>query len=91
MGDEPIIIEQFFYGFEGVIMGSIMGSQNIMGPDYGSNISAGTTVNDFSVPAARAPFLPISYSTLAYVFIIQSWLRGLNHLSIQHFIRRVPF
>jgi hypothetical protein len=39
MGDEPIIIEQFFYGFEGVIMGSIMGSQNIMGSDYGSNIS----------------------------------------------------
>ncbi len=24
MGDEPIIIEQFFYGFEGVIMGLIM-------------------------------------------------------------------
>jgi hypothetical protein len=39
MGDEPIIIEQFFYGFEGVIMGSIMGSQKIMGSDYGSNIS----------------------------------------------------
>ncbi len=29
-----------FYGFEGVFMGSIMGSQNIMGSDYGSNISA---------------------------------------------------
>jgi hypothetical protein len=28
-----------FYGFEGVIMGLIMGSQNIMGSDYGSNIS----------------------------------------------------
>jgi hypothetical protein len=41
MGDEPIIIEQFFYGFEGVIMGSIMGSQNIMGSDYGRNISDG--------------------------------------------------
>jgi hypothetical protein len=40
MRDEPIIIEQFFYGFEVVIMGSIMGSQNIMGSDYGSNISA---------------------------------------------------
>jgi hypothetical protein len=39
MGDEPIIIEQFFFGFEGVIMGLIMGSQNIMGSDYGSNIS----------------------------------------------------
>ncbi len=39
MGDEPIIIEQFFYGFEGVIMGSIIGSQNIMGSNYGSNIS----------------------------------------------------
>jgi hypothetical protein len=39
MGDEPIKIEQFFYGFEGLIMGSIMGSQNIMGSDYGSNIS----------------------------------------------------
>jgi hypothetical protein len=39
MGDEPIIIEQFFYGFKGVIMGLIMGSQNIMGSDYGSNIS----------------------------------------------------
>ncbi len=37
--DEPIIIELFFYGFEGVIMGLIMGSQNIMGSDYGSNIS----------------------------------------------------
>jgi hypothetical protein len=39
MGDESIIIEQFFYGFEGVIIGSIMGSQNIMGSDDGSNIS----------------------------------------------------
>jgi hypothetical protein len=39
LGDEPIIIEQFFYGFEGDIMGSNMGSQNIMGSDYGSNIS----------------------------------------------------
>jgi hypothetical protein len=49
MGDDPIIIQQFFYGFEGVIMGSIMGSQNIMGSimgsqnimgsDYGSYIS----------------------------------------------------
>jgi hypothetical protein len=29
----------FFYGFEGVFMGLIMGSQNIMGSDYGSNIS----------------------------------------------------
>jgi hypothetical protein len=38
LGDEPIIIE-LFYGFEGVIMGSIMWSQNIMGSDYGSNIS----------------------------------------------------
>jgi hypothetical protein len=28
-----------FYGFEGVILGSIMGSQNIMGSDYESNIS----------------------------------------------------
>jgi hypothetical protein len=43
MGDEPIIIEQFFYGFEGVIMGSIMGSQNIMGSDFGSNISEAHT------------------------------------------------
>jgi hypothetical protein len=31
---------QLFYGFDGVFMGSIMGSQNIMGSDYGSNISA---------------------------------------------------
>jgi hypothetical protein len=38
LGDEPIIIEHF-YGFEGVFMGSIMGIQNIMGLDYGSNIS----------------------------------------------------
>jgi hypothetical protein len=29
----------FLYGFERVFMGSIMGSQNIMGLDYGSNIS----------------------------------------------------
>jgi hypothetical protein len=42
MRDEPIIIEQYFYGFEGVIMGSIMVSQNIMGSDYGSNISVVT-------------------------------------------------
>jgi hypothetical protein len=28
-----------FYGFEGVFRGFIMGSQNIMGSDYGSNIS----------------------------------------------------
>jgi hypothetical protein len=39
LGDEPIIIELFFYGFEGVIMGLIMGSQNIMGSDYGSSVS----------------------------------------------------
>ncbi len=37
MGDKPIIIEPFFYEFEGVIMGSIMGSQNIMGLDYGKS------------------------------------------------------
>jgi hypothetical protein len=42
-GDEPIIIEQFFYGFKGVIMGLIMGSQNIMSSDYGSNISVAYT------------------------------------------------
>ncbi len=29
----------FFYGLEGVIMGSIMGSQNIIGSDYRGNIS----------------------------------------------------
>jgi hypothetical protein len=39
LGDKPIIIEHFFYGFEGVFRGSIMGSQNNMGLDYGSNIS----------------------------------------------------
>ncbi len=44
MGDEPIIIEQFFYEFEGVIMGLIMGSQNILGSDYGSNISVMTVI-----------------------------------------------
>ncbi len=38
LGNEPIIIEHF-YGFEGVFVGLIMGSQNIMGSDYGSNIS----------------------------------------------------
>jgi hypothetical protein len=38
VGDKPIVIE-LFYGFEAVFMGSIMGSQNIMGSDYGSNIS----------------------------------------------------
>jgi hypothetical protein len=27
-----------FYGFKGVVMGLIMGSQKIMGSDYGSNI-----------------------------------------------------
>jgi hypothetical protein len=30
---------ELFYGFEGVFMGLIMGSQNIMGSDYGRNIS----------------------------------------------------
>jgi hypothetical protein len=40
MGDEPIIMEQFCYGFEGLIMGPIVGSQNIRGLDYGSNIIA---------------------------------------------------
>ncbi len=44
MEDEPIIIEQLFHGFEGVIMGSIMGSQNIMGSDDGSNISVVITL-----------------------------------------------
>jgi hypothetical protein len=39
MGDEPIMIEPLFYGFEGVIMDSIMGCQNIMGSDYGINFS----------------------------------------------------
>jgi hypothetical protein len=38
LGDEPIIIE-LYYGFEGVFMGLILGSQNIMGSDNGSNIS----------------------------------------------------
>ncbi len=33
------MIELFFNGVKGVFMGSIMGSQNIMGLDYGSNIS----------------------------------------------------
>ncbi len=28
-----------FNGFEGIFMGLIMGSQNVMGSDYGSNIS----------------------------------------------------
>ncbi len=45
MGDEPVIIYQFFFGFKGVIMGSIMESQNIMGSDYGSNISVVGTWN----------------------------------------------
>jgi hypothetical protein len=39
LGDKPIIIEHFFMGSRGVFKGSIMGSQNIMGSDYGSNIS----------------------------------------------------
>ncbi len=30
---------ELFYGFQGVFMGLITGSQNIMGSDYGSNIS----------------------------------------------------
>jgi hypothetical protein len=38
LGDKPIIIE-LFYRFEGVFMGLIMRSQNIMGLDYGSNVS----------------------------------------------------
>jgi hypothetical protein len=29
LGDEPIITEHFLNGFEGVFMGSIMGSQNV--------------------------------------------------------------
>jgi hypothetical protein len=33
----------FFNGFEGVIRGLIMGSLNIMGSDYGSNISETVT------------------------------------------------
>jgi hypothetical protein len=36
-GERPA--PKLFYGCEGVIMGSIMGSQNIMGSDYGSIIS----------------------------------------------------
>jgi hypothetical protein len=38
LGEEPIIIEHFL-GFEGGFYGFDMGSQNIMGSDYGSNIS----------------------------------------------------
>jgi hypothetical protein len=30
---------ELLYGFEGVFMGLIMGSQNIMGSEYGRNIS----------------------------------------------------
>jgi hypothetical protein len=48
LGDEPIIIE-LFYGFEGVLMGLIMGSQNIMGLDYGSNISEAVHEQEKSV------------------------------------------
>jgi hypothetical protein len=43
-----------FYGLEGVIMGSIMGSQNIMGSDYGSNISKVTTrLNEGDFPVQK--------------------------------------
>jgi hypothetical protein len=38
LGDYPIKMEQFSARFEGDFMGSIMGSQNIMGSDDGSNI-----------------------------------------------------
>jgi hypothetical protein len=38
LGEEPIIIEHFLW-VRGVFMGLIMGSQNIMGLDYGSNFS----------------------------------------------------
>jgi hypothetical protein len=52
MGDKPIKIEQFFKGFKGVIMGSIMGSQNIMCSDYGSNIS-GTACWEYTLIYVR--------------------------------------
>jgi hypothetical protein len=39
---------RLFYGFKGVFMGSIIGSQNIMGLDYGSNISVYTGREDDS-------------------------------------------
>ncbi len=42
-----------FLGFEGVIMGLIMGSQNIMGSDYGSNISGIDGNTRFPLTAAQ--------------------------------------
>jgi hypothetical protein len=39
-------MKHFSNGFEGVFMGLIMGGQNIMGSDYGSNISGSVICND---------------------------------------------
>jgi hypothetical protein len=39
LGDKPIKIKHFFMGSRGFLWVWIMGSQNVMGSDYGSNIS----------------------------------------------------
>jgi hypothetical protein len=39
LGDEPIEIKHFLMGLRGFLWVWIMGSQNVMGSDYGSNIS----------------------------------------------------
>ncbi len=75
MGDEPIILEQFFYGFEGVIMGSIMGSQNIMGLDYGSNIS--DKVCNLSVYVGACAYLMWITIRVANRCCTRTWLRCL--------------
>ncbi len=76
MGDEPIVIEQFFYGFEGVIMSSIMGSQNIMGSDYGSNISV------FAILQRKLPVwsVPKQNKVRPYLNRVYSSLSPLNYL-----------
>jgi hypothetical protein len=58
-----------FYGFKGVFMGSIMGSQNIMGSDYGSNISgrAGWTAGANSVAPLSRQYVTCCFSRFHYI------------------------
>jgi hypothetical protein len=59
-----------FYGFEGVTMVLIMGGQNIMGSDYGSNIS------DSSIRVAARSLLTAPSSSRNGSLLRRGKLRG---------------
>jgi hypothetical protein len=63
---------EVFYGFEGGLMGSIMGSQNIMGSDFGSNIS----VTD----ASLLQLVPLKIPSSLIINILNGWIRSHSYV-----------